>query len=327
LFEIFRKNLFIGNLLLLPYTFLIRISSLVNPVSHAKGQDSGLLSDLVFAAIPDALAQNILANVLIFIQALLINHIFTKNHFSRESTLFTGALYILYCSIMAENNLLTPALIGNTFLILALMYLLNTYKVPIATASIFNTGFMLAVAAEFYIPNFFYLLFGVVGLLILRSFKVLEKLQYLIGFVIPYFLVFTYKYWYGIPFADLNFLTKVFFRVPDISSDNLIIFYITFGVLMASVLFSGLSYGAMGSKKSIQVQKKVDIIYWSMLFCLVSFLVFRTNGTGHLLTLSIPLAVIIGTFVSENRNILLNELLHIVIVALIQVASFRLIGF
>lgn len=327
LFEVFRKNLFLSNLLLLPYTFLVRIHTMINPVPHTKGEDSGLLTELLLNAVTDPLTQNIIANVLIFIQALLINHIFAKNHFSKDSTLFAGVLYVLFCSLMADNNLLTPALLGATFIILALMYLLSTYKVPHATASIFNTGFMLAVASQFYIPYFSYILFGVVGMLILRSFKVLEKLQYIIGFFIPYFLVFTYKYWNDIPFAELDFLRKIFFRIPSISADQLIIFYVTFGVLMANILVSGLSYGAMGSKKSIQVQKKVDIIYWALLFSLVSFLVFRTVGVTHLITLSIPLSIITGTLVSESRNTLFNELMHIVLVALIQVAGFKLIGF
>lgn len=327
MFEIFRRNLFLNTLLLLPYVFIIRINSILQPAVYNKGEDTGLLSEQAYKALPDGLTQNILANLLIFIQALLLNYIFSQNRFSRESTLFPGVLYILFVSIMTDNNLLTPVLMANTFIILAILYLLQTYKVPNATAMIFNTGFMLSLSAQFYIPYFVFVLFGVVGLIMLRSFKIKEKLQYLIGFGIPYFLVFTYKYWFDIPFADLDFIKNIFFRFPGFRTDDLIVLYVSFGALMIAVALSVFNYGSVTGKKSLQVQKKADILYWGLLFCLISFLIFRTNGVTHLATLAVPLALISGTSLSDGRNSILNELMHIFLVALIMVSGFGLIKF
>ena len=282
---------------------------------------------MLYNSIPNPLIQNIIANFLIFIQALLINQIFIKNRISKEITLFAGLLYIVFISIIAENNMLSPILIANTFIIIALANLLNTYKLPNATVHIFNTGFFIGVASAIYTPYFVFILFGIIALLLLRSFKLLEKLQFFIGISLPYFFLFTYKYWNDIKFADLDFVKEIFFRFPAFKGDSLVIFYISVAFLLICVGFAIFNYPSFTSKKSIQSQKKIDIIYWFMLFTLVGFLIFKTSGSFHIIALVLPLSLLIAIYVSDSKRIIFNELVHIFIVALIFITQFKLINF
>lgn len=325
--EIFRKNLFINNILLLPYIFILRLNTILNPVGYKPHQSESILMDLLYEFIPNALMQNIIGNILIFIHVLLINQISIKNRISKEITLFAGLLYILFISIISENNLLSPILIANTFIIIALANLLNTYKLPNATVYIFNTGFFIGVASAIYTPYFTYIFFGIISLLLLRSFRILEKLQFFIGLSLPYFLLFTYKYWNDIKFADLDFVKEIFFRFPILSGDNLVIFYVSVVFLFLCVGFAIFNYPSFTSKKSIQSQKKIDIVYWFMFFTLVAFLIFKTNGSLHLISLVLPLSLLIGIYLSDSKRIIFNELVHIFIVALIFITQFKLINF
>lgn len=325
--EIFRKNLFINSVLLLPYIIIVRLGTLINPIGYTLKEESNVLQKIVFYNITDPLVQNIIACILIFVQALLINYIFIKHRLSREITLFAGLFYVLFVSIIAENAFLSTILVANTFLILAFKNVLETYKVPQAAAHIFNTGFMIGVASLYYSPYFAYLIFGIFALLQLRSFKLLEKMQFFIGVGVPYFLLFAYRYWIDVPFVDVDFLKEIFFRWPSISSDELIVFYVAVFLLLAGVVVSIMNYGNFTAKKTIQTQKKIDLVYWLLIFSLISFLIFSSVRATHLLSLAFPLALLIGISVSDTKNRMFYELLHLVLLCLVFISQFKLINF
>jgi len=327
LIEIFRRNLFVNSILLLPYIFILRLNTFIHPVGYTLAQNTNVFQKIIFFNLSDPLAQNIFANLLIFCHALLINHIYIKNRLSKNATLFPGLFYIIFITIMDENNLLTPILIANTFIILAVMYVLETYKLPQAKVYIFNTGLILGMASLFYSPYFAFILFGLIALLQLRSFKITEKVQFFIGFGVPYFLLFTYRYWYGISFVDLDFINEIFFRIPEFRTDGLIVFYLSVLVPLLSVVLALFNFGTINGKKSIQAQKKIDIIYWVLLFCLISFFIFNTSGLHHILSLAFPLSVLIGCLVSDAKKNVLLEIVHILIVSLIFITHFKLINF
>lgn len=300
---------------------------MMHPVAFKADENSNILQRLVFQNITNPLTQNICANVLIFIHALIINQIFIKHKFSKEITIFAGLFYILYSSLITDNNLLSNVLIANTFIILSVKYILDTYKTTQSVAFIFNAGFLIGFSTLFYSPYFAFIPFGIIALIQLRSFKIKEKLQFLIGVFVPYFILFTYRYWEDIDFVDLDFVKDMFFRLPSLKLDGYIVFYASVAIILLCVLMTLFNYGNYISKKSIQSQKKIDIVYWVMLFCLISYLIFNSIDTSHLITLAFPLSILIGISVSDSKNKLFFELFHILIVSLIFINQFNLIQF
>jgi hypothetical protein len=310
------------------YIFIVRIGTLLYPISfQLKEAESNILQKIVYLNIPGALWQNIVACTLIYFHILLLNYIFSKHKLARETTMFSGVFYTLFVSLVVDNNALLPVLIANTFMLLALKNILDTLKNNQATSYIFTSGFMIGIASLFYSPYFAFIVFGVISLLQLRSFKILEKLQFFIGVFIPYYFLFAYRYWNDIPFVELNFIKNIFFRWPALNVNSLLILYVSAVVLIISVIFSIVNYGNITSKKAVQTQKKIDIFYWFMLFCLLSFLIFSTENTSHLITLSIPLALLTSIAASESKNRIFYELLHIFLIAVIFIGQFKLINF
>lgn len=104
--ELFRKNLAINSLLLLPYAILLRIHSLLYPVSTVDIGSNGIQeSILTFFSGP--LSQNIAATLLVFLQAVFINRLAIVNRLSSEITLLPGLVYIIiatFFSFGAPNN-------------------------------------------------------------------------------------------------------------------------------------------------------------------------------------------------------------------------------
>ncbi|MBK9255491.1 MAG: hypothetical protein IPM42_08395 [Saprospiraceae bacterium] len=321
--ELFRSNLYINSILLFPYIVLVRIYSLIYPVSYEfSNEKCSFFVHLVLGGFSHPLLQNIVAVILIFIQASLLNYILSRHKISRETTLFAGVVYVLLVSLIPDNNGLSPILIANTFLILAVANLFDCYKQSEAGAFIFNSGFFLGIASVFYTPYFVFIIFGLIALILVRSFRVMEKLRYLSGVLVPYYFMLTYFYIKDIEFAKLELLKGIFFSIPKTILSGNIIDYLSVGLLFLIILFVLYNYNYYISRKNIQAHKKIDISYWLLIFCLISFLLFRTEGKYHLLSLSIPLALLVSINLSESKRKVTYEILHICVLILIGVSGF-----
>jgi hypothetical protein len=283
------------------------------------------LYSLLIDNVSSPLHQEIIAVLLIFIQSILVNKIMTTHRLSRESSLMAGLTYAVMSSLLYQNVGLSAILVANTFIILALDELLSLYKSNSTVVQLFNLGFFTGCAACCYIPYSSYFLFAIVGVLIIRSFKILDLAQLLIGFFIPYFLIFTYKYYFDLPFGDLNYVQDVFFRIPLFNISYPLITYVSIGLIMFFTILSVLFYRKITYKKAVQVKKKFDVVYWLLLFAGLSMLTFQSQMFEHLLAVSIPISLGIGALVSDSPNRLYAEIIHLLLLTIIVVGQYQLI--
>lgn len=325
--ELFRKNIFLNSLLLLPYVFIIRLGGLLSPIAYSSDTRDNVINGLIYTNTTSPLTQTIVACVLIFIQALIINYIFSNQKISRENTLFAGVFYILFISLVTENNVLSPVLIANTFMLLAINNIMDTQLNTEASAPIFNAGFLLGTAALIYTPFLGFVLYGIIALNMLRAFKFQELLQFLIGVIIPYFMLFTYKYWNDMPFVEFDVFNELFLSIPSIHADSMVMLYVAAGMLTLMLLFSLVNYSNITSKKSVQAKKKINLMYWYILFCVLTFLGFRTDHLEHLSSLAIPMGILVGISASESQRKLSYELVHILLITIVFAGYFKLFNF
>ena len=141
--SLFRQNLFFNSLLLLPYTILIRIHSLIHPESYISSEIEGWLNSSIFSQLQSVpIVQSILAILLIFLQAVSINFILNRHRLSLRPNLFPGAFYVLLVSLSSEHLFLNPVLFANVFFLIAIVNLFKTYRVARVSGAIFNCAFL-----------------------------------------------------------------------------------------------------------------------------------------------------------------------------------------
>ncbi|MFM2306363.1 MAG: hypothetical protein RLZZ367_1032, partial [Bacteroidota bacterium] len=194
------------------YLFAFRVCLWVVPVDTAfVFEHREPLSALVFTPLEN-LAQNyqavsaVLAATLCFVQALLVNGIVNGNKILAKKNYTAGLLFILFASLIKENLLLTPASLALTFVILATGKLFGLAKNEKSYGDVFDVGFLLSIAAIFYFPCIILILFGYIGLAIVRPFNYREWTILLLGFLAPLFVLFTFYFWYdkqGILLPDM----------------------------------------------------------------------------------------------------------------------------
>ena len=308
--EIFRRNRFFNSLLLLPYTILIRIW-LVFDGTAPDFRVKGILTDWIFGDLrPDSSLAVLLSIVLVYFQALMLNRIVIRNRVTRELTLFPGLFYILLVSFFPEYNSLSSPLIANTFVIIALSYLMGAHKTTGNAARIFAAGFWFGMAFLFYFGFIVLFLCGMIGLSLLRTVKARELFQYIIGYTAPLVITAMADY---LLFDDLSGFAAHFtgqFGFFDIDLPFGLPLFLQLGLFGVIFLMITVNYGRFSLRQNIHVQKKINILYSTMLFMLGVVLVQAHINYEEWTTISLPMACFVAILFIRSSQILILEIIH-----------------
>jgi len=300
--QLFRTNQFFANILLLFYVILLRVFVFVVPTVEG-GTGKGVLSLGAEQWLPTSgIGSEIIYTLLILFQAVLLNFIVSQFRIGKETTLFAGMLYVLLVCSMPELAHWSPVLVANTFFIFSLWSLYNSYKKKSAATSIFNVGLTLALASLFYFSYAWYFLMAIFALSILRSFSIKEIWMVLVGFLVPYFLTSVYYFlvddlsgfWQRHFVDNLSFL-DISFRMDAILLAKLGLFVL----LIVVVIFS---FGQYLMKKSIQVQKNIQVLYLALLFAGLTLFFQASLAMDHLLLLVPSLSILLSLSLLEMKR-------------------------
>jgi hypothetical protein len=265
---------------------------------------TGIFSEAVYGWIgSQSVGAQLLAIFLLLVQGFLVNLVSINNRLSNEINLFPGVFYVLASSLVPDMLYLSPVLMGNTFVLVALSELFDTYKNPGCADKIFNAGFWTGVASLFYFPFLFYVVLLMAGLNILRAFKIQERLMAIIGLVVPLILVGLYffwqnrfpEFWENQIGANLSFLNFTSGQANWTSYLNLFIFT---GLLIYMVTNNGSYF----SKKNIQVQKKISILYWVLISSGIAALFQKGLTFEHFLTFAPTAGILIGLSFTDMKK-------------------------
>ena len=257
--------------------------------------------------------QAILANIIIFLTANFINRLIIQNRLSKHLTLLPGLFFILITAIIPTGLILSPAILSLFFILLAVINLHRTYKNREFSVHIFNSGLYLGIGFIIYPSISFLWFFGLIALLNMRSFKITEFLIYCSGCFTPLFLLSAKYYWndnFGLinEYFQLSPGFLMIFNGFDLKS----ILYLSTALML--IIFIILNYNKYTMKSSIQVQKKIDILYWFMLFSFLMMFFGDNIGYSHFFLLAFPLGVFIGLSYEKMKNSLMAELIHVVLI-------------
>ncbi len=317
---IFKNNLFINSLLLLPYAIIIHVASFSK--DSIPSTDLSSFYTFLTRYLDGNLISDIVSIVFYFISAVMINRLVIKNRMAKDITLLPGLFFILCTGVSVKFLSLNPFILGNFLLIWAMIELLSCYKRPNASATIFNVSFLIGISSLVEFSYITFWIMGFIGMLILRSFKFKERLIYFIGLLMPFMFYAVYHYWLG----DLNtviqndFISR--FSIPTIdltwSRDHVLILSIVVLLLLLAIF----SYGSQTSKKTIQAQKKIDILYWVLLCSLGGLILCQYLTVSYLLITMIPFSILLSNIFLKIKNAMTQELVHLCLVGAILMHHF-----
>lgn len=319
--SLFRTNQLVANALLIFYILLLRFSSFIVPYEVHSGQAGLLGENLLNLVSPEGTLSAVLSIILIFLQALLVNIISARYRIARSVSLFPGVFYVLLCSCFPDFLYLSPVLIANTFIILALYELLGSYKKYYSNGRIFNAGLWIGIATLFYFSSIVFIGAVFIGFFILRAFKLKEQIGLFLGFITPFWLLGIY---YFVRNALPDFWSRSFGNIGflDVSFSNDWENYVQLGLFAILILVAIFNYRIYTYKVSIQAQKFVDVFFWVLAFSMGTLLIQKNLQSDHLIFLAVPLSFLIGmTFLYMNKR--LAEAFHFLLLAGIFLLQFK----
>lgn len=320
---IFKNNLFANTLLLLPYTFVVRLSTFVNPSQYVPSDKDTILTHWFYDLVSGPIVQAIVAALLIFLQAVAINRLCVKNRIGSQITLLSGLCYILLTSFMPAFLPLSPSLLANTFLLWALLELYEVYKKPFTSVNLFNMGFAIGCAALLVPSVHIYLFFGLIGTMILKSFSIAQILQSTIGFVGSIYIFYSLIYLGDAPLTGELGKYSLSLNISLVSKfkDYLAIFtFLAFFITIAV-----LGYNGYMVKKSMQVQKKIDLLYWALIYSLFSAAIAQGFQVHLAILAFVPLSILLHMTLTNIKNSMIQELVHLGALALLFLLHFGVI--
>lgn len=171
------------------------------------------LLDVIFGR--NILVYRSLAAFLLFLQGMRLNATFNYHAVLPEKTYLPALLYFLFGSIFFELDTLSPLLIGLTFLVFALTYLLTPPKEGISNPNMFKAGFLLGIAALCHLPLMLFVALAFFAAIFFAFNAFRSFLLLVCGFLFPYSVVFTFFLYAGaLPnFIQYNLLSAWDFRV------------------------------------------------------------------------------------------------------------------
>ncbi|MBK0404240.1 hypothetical protein I5M27_14685 [Adhaeribacter sp. BT258] len=163
---------------------------------------TGPLAALVFWVIDlldgrSLLMYRLVAAFLLLFQALNMNFIFNRQHVFAQKTYLPALLYMLGGSFFFEFDTLSPVLLGQTFLVFSIRYLVIVSKEGSNNPKLFKAGFFIGLAALSYLPFSFFLIVAYFAVASFASNTFRSFLLLLTGFFFPFAVVATYYLYNG----------------------------------------------------------------------------------------------------------------------------------
>ena len=317
----FRTNQQFLNILLLFYLAVMRASTFMH-TSNIVPRGHGILTNWVYASFPPlSMSGVILAFFLIFFQATAINLMIARYRVATDISLLPGVFYCLFTSLMPDFLPLSSIILANTFLVLALYNLFDTYKNNYVAGRIFDAGLWLGIASLFHFSYIFLVVWGIICLGILRGIRFKEFLILIIGIIVPLFLMGVYSFWVGqMPRFMGHFFENVGTMSFVVYKSSMI--YIKIGLVLLFLLLTIVASLQFFSRRNMTAQKYISMIYWLMLLC--SIIIFTQKGIdiNQLLLLAIPISVLLSmTF--QRIAPAMAETLHMLLLMVALILQFE----
>lgn len=268
-----------------------------------------------------SILSTIVALIIIIIEAFLINFIVNANEILTKQSFLPGLFYVLLMSCDSSFLSLTPILLANFFVLLAVHQLVSSYRKDTAFSNAFDAGLLLSLATLFYFPCVVFFPLAYIGFLLFRPFVWREWLIAFIGFVVPYTFVFVYYFWNDM--LSHFWSVKLFYPHPKravVATSGGYYFMISVCLFILALSLGKL---LMGYTEGTQKNKKgVTLLLWLSVFTLLSLFLSPLITIKSFSLLSIPAAVFVANYFLKLKRNTWGEFLVILFLIAIFVNHF-----
>ena len=306
---------------LIPLTVgLVWLKSFLQPAESINGLDQWSMP--IFHLIESLLSnqpviRKLIALVLLITSALWLARMNTKFILIKSRTYLPAIFYALICSSFVAFHDLTPALIASFLFIIALEIMFDSYSEERLSYKFFEAAFLVSLASLTYSTIALYLIIIWIILSILRNAGWREWAFTIIGFALPYLILYTIYY---LTDQDLhvntqnilsNYIPAKGFEIPDLLP---IIFY---GFLVLIIFISSIKLLSDYQGLKIYIRKFFMVLFVIFLFTLGINLFFYHKSLELIFFYAIPISYLLTYYFIQIRSKAMGEILFTVFLGLL----------
>jgi hypothetical protein len=255
--------------LLFIFGLLIKLPLFLYPKAITATENDGRLYHALISFIDgSAMLAAVFSFLLLYIQALMLNYLVNEYRMTSRQT-FLPAM----ASLLPEWSVLSAALVTNTFIILIFISLFRLYNVAGGNGKVYNIGLLAGITSFIFFPSLLFVLAILMGIMILRPFRLNEIFLVLMGAATPYYFYAVYLFLTG-RFDIYEFFPTVTIQVPQIKRS----LWLVGSTVLITIPFLIGGYYIQNHLRKMLIQARKN---WSilLLFLLLAFLVPFVNST------------------------------------------------
>jgi len=249
------------------------------------------------------------AFLLLYIQAIMLNYLVNEYRLMPKPTYLPAMAYLLLTSLLPEWTYLSSPLVATTFVLWAFIKLLHLYNTDNARGPVFNIGLLLGIASYFYFPSACFLLCILLGMIILKPFRLNEAVLFLVGCLTPYYFMITILYLTD-KLSIAAFFPHISVHTPAVKSTV----WLAVSILLLALPFlaGGFFVQSHLHKMLIQVRKSWSILLFYLLLAFFVPFVNTNSSFNNWILLVVPFACFhAGTYFYTVKKWIPNVLLFL----------------
>lgn len=289
---VFRQKNPANAFILLIYALILKFPLFLHAPAPLRQAEDNYLYNLVLRILhPFAgdrgFLYGLLAFVLLFVQATLLNRVANATKLFPKPNYLVGMAFLLVSSLLPEWNQFSSTMIVNLLLIWVFYGMAGWYNSTKPLTAIFNISLIVGVLPLLYSPCVAYVVMLLLGIIITRPIRIGDFVVSLIGFLTPYYFLFILLYLTN-DFKPYDLVPRISFHLPRLPAS----IWITVGILLLVVpfLIGGWLVQDNLNKMLIQVRKCWSLVLSVLIVGLLIILVNPGNNYQHWFLSTIPLA-------------------------------------
>ncbi len=314
---LYRKNLLVNSLLLIPYILLLRLPLLFKEQTVHDTACPSLVFDSINSVLSSPLLHVIFTSLLLFFQGLMINRIVIINRITREFTVIPGLIYILIASLLWSQLSMTPLLLANTFLILCFRSLFTLTKHPRPYIPLAMAGFYTGLASLLYFPYVLMIPLAILTINSLRSIELRSYFQFLLSMTSVFIIVFSTLFFKNLAHA---FFVEEWLANASLSFDFsswVKTDWILFAAALFILLLPSFQFSSFIKKKSLAARKKISLLFLWQSLCFIGLLFICKIEPQLITVIAWPFSILFCLSYLKSKNSIVHELIHIVCLVLV----------
>lgn len=247
------------------------------------------------------LFSSIAAFILVILQGLLLNQLFTNNHLSQKNTFLPAFIYILLMSCSYQCMTLNSMLFSNFLIIFALYFFLNCHDKKEGIDEVYNSCALLSLASLFYAPAILFIIWIWIGLIIYKIYKWRSWAMSLLGIVTPYILLFIFYYLNQMDIQSNilhNSQSWLHFDFQFLNQPMQVVYMASLLLFSIPAIFTTLS---SRSNRVIEYRKKSAVMFSLLIISLIPFFLSKTEYNMSFI-FAISLAFFLSNLFLQHSN-------------------------